>query len=851
MIELKNVSKVYQSKKNKVIALNNISFTLGNNGMTFILGKSGSGKSTLLNLLGGLDSPSNGEITIDNKSMNSFSNQDYDSYRNTYIGFVFQDFNLIEDYNVYENIILPLKLQKQIIDETKIDNLLKELELTEFKFRKINELSGGQKGRVAIARALIKDPKIILADEPTGNLDSETGKQIFNLLKEISKNRLVIVVSHDQESANIYGNRIIEIKDGNVINNSNPINEKNHDISKISLKQSKLPLKDSLFLGMKSLKHKKSKLVLSIILTSMALMFLGITFSLATFDVIYSEMNLLTKHKIDRVQIDKRHNVKDDIFYATPPLNQKDIDTINQKLNRKSFPIYKFNHPSTEYIENALRIKMPEFGENDSVYINSTPIEFIELEQASNISEQIIGSFPVNNNELLISNYLADLMIMRGIEVKDENNNTILFQPKTYEEIVNSNYLFYLDELENMKISGIIKYDLSKYEPLKNIIHISGDSEEETKYNDIILGFDEYAEIICNKIYVKKGFIQDYNLGIGNSLDDSSLYELKIPSFSLKDPLLYQVKYGFINEMIEYYDGEKWFTTNKLNKNEVIFNVKTLTDLNSNDYHQKLQNYYAENPTRPKNELEKEFFASYISKYKSLIGKNVKLEITKNNEQTFDNLKIIGLIGLDDTYRQDKTLFSKELMKDYISSTFYTSAIFVNKLNNKELKNIIKDFPLGETYSFNTIYSRDAYKFIESINLYRKIAFYLSLVFLFFSILLISNFVTTNINYKKKDIGILRALGARKKDIIKIFLWEGIVLIITSIILSSIMTIYASKWMNHWRFSSNPLIFEPFVFTINTFLFLLFIVTIIVLIASILPINKISKMKPVDAIFNR
>ena len=225
MIELKNINKVYQSKKNKVVALNNISFQLGNNGITFILGKSGSGKSTLLNLLGGLDSPNSGEIIIDKKSMSKFSNKDYNAYRNTYIGFVFQDFNLIEDYNVYDNITSSLKLQRQKIDEIKVDNLLKELELSEFKFRKINELSGGQKQRVAIARALIKNPKIILADEPTGNLDSETGKQIFNLLQKISKDRLVIIVSHDRENANIYGNRIIEIKDGQIIDDNNPIIE--------------------------------------------------------------------------------------------------------------------------------------------------------------------------------------------------------------------------------------------------------------------------------------------------------------------------------------------------------------------------------------------------------------------------------------------------------------------------------------------------------------------------------------------------------------------------------------------------------------------------------------------------
>ena len=187
MIELKNVSKTYKSKKgNNTKALDNVTLKFDNAGMTFILGKSGSGKSTLLNIIGGLDKYDSGDMSILGKSSKDFTQADFDSYRNTYIGFVFQEFNI----------------------------LLEKLELKDLKHRKVNELSGGQKQRVAIARALIKNPKVILADEPTGNLDSTTGKQVMDLLKEISKEKLVIIVSHDKESANTYGDRIIEIKDG-------------------------------------------------------------------------------------------------------------------------------------------------------------------------------------------------------------------------------------------------------------------------------------------------------------------------------------------------------------------------------------------------------------------------------------------------------------------------------------------------------------------------------------------------------------------------------------------------------------------------------------------------------------
>ncbi|MBO4539807.1 MAG: ABC transporter ATP-binding protein, partial [Clostridia bacterium] len=218
MLEVKNLVKEYRPKKgNPVRAVDGISLKFPEKGMVFILGKSGSGKSTLLNLLGGLDKYDSGEIIIKGKSSKDFSQSEFDSYRNTYLGFIFQEYNILNDFNVAQNIAIALQLQGQKATSERINEILKEVDLDGYGGRKPSELSGGQKQRVAIARALVKNPEIIMADEPTGALDSKTGLQVFDTLKKLSQDKLVIVITHDRDFAEMYGDRVIELKDGKVI----------------------------------------------------------------------------------------------------------------------------------------------------------------------------------------------------------------------------------------------------------------------------------------------------------------------------------------------------------------------------------------------------------------------------------------------------------------------------------------------------------------------------------------------------------------------------------------------------------------------------------------------------------
>ena len=225
MLEVKNLVKKYQiSKKSKtktVTALNNVSIKFPETGLIFLLGKSGSGKSTLLNAIGGLDTFDGGEIIIKGKSSKEFSQADFDSYRNTFIGFIFQEYNVLEEFTVAKNLSLAIELQGKAATKEKVNELLEMVEMKDFAKRKPNQLSGGQKQRVAIARALIKNPEIIMADEPTGALNSHNSDAVLNVFTKLHKEgQSIIMVTHDKKTA-LRGNRILYFKDGQIFGECN------------------------------------------------------------------------------------------------------------------------------------------------------------------------------------------------------------------------------------------------------------------------------------------------------------------------------------------------------------------------------------------------------------------------------------------------------------------------------------------------------------------------------------------------------------------------------------------------------------------------------------------------------
>ena len=282
MLQVKGLSKIFnQGKYNEVKALGSLDLVLPDKGMVFLVGESGSGKTTLLNILSSIEKPSGGEITVDGVNLSTAKEKVLNNYRNKEIGIIFQNYNLLQDETVESNIKLALELQgRSKFAKVKVQEVLNKVGLEGYEGRKITQLSGGQQQRVAIARALIKSPKIIFADEPTGNLDSETSENIMKLFKDLSDNRLVVIVCHDMDLAKEYADRIITLKDGS-IEKDEIINGKEKDTENVSVREEKkkakhLPFARQIKFAFKNLWAIKFRLIVVIFMLSISIATAGV-----------------------------------------------------------------------------------------------------------------------------------------------------------------------------------------------------------------------------------------------------------------------------------------------------------------------------------------------------------------------------------------------------------------------------------------------------------------------------------------------------------------------------------------------------------------------------------------------
>ncbi len=844
MIELKNVSKSYRLANGiEKKALDCVSLNFPDTGLVFVVGKSGSGKSTLLNIIGGLDKEDSGEVIVDGKSLKYFKNEDYDYYRNEYIGFVHQEANLIPDYNVYENIMIALKLKEMKISYEDCDKLLDYLSLNGLGNRNINELSGGEKMRVSIARALVKNPKILICDEPTGSLDLETGNQIFKILKSVSKNRLVIVVTHDINNAKIYGDYLIQIDNGSIISN-NLVCEALSNASFRSTR-SKLPFKEKFRFAFKNLFNNKVKMFFSLLLTFLSLVSLLISLNFNNTSIAHTQAKTLSDLGYNHITIKKyEHDKSDELmnYHWESYFDEDTFNKIEKYLGENYYRKYRIqengNYLKINYNLENFYTKKDKY--RDPYYYHNGDDDRFVVYNGENFD--IIGRTPTEADEIMIHSYLADLFMHVGIM-----SNGSYYYPKSYEELLNNKYIDF--GKYKLKVVGIINDgDLREYEYIKNASSFDGMISNIGR--GIIIKdktFEKFLEHIMEpsyNIYVSEKFLDSNNYTKDTVMANAILVvdDNKFKTYS---------ESAYLTSSIIAYNGNEFSTFEKLNDNEIIINTNYLNVISDGGYEKSLKMFIEDN----KDATEADFLIEYM-KDKNVVGNNVSIQFIKKDSKKeiskYDNLMIKGISLYDDIMFVSNNIGNEALTENVLNTEI---EVFENDV--KKLEILLRLFPtdghnkkLVENTSFmsSTFISGSMNDLFGSIDTYDILFLMLTGIFAVIGFIVLLNYSFSIIRDNTKTIGILRAMGTTKKDINNIFLYQNLFVFLFSFICAIILVLCLKIYENN--LISNYFTYNVVLFPLSLKVTLLTggIYLIIIFIANLFIANKVSSLNPVDAI---
>ena len=753
MLKLENITKIYEGKNFKQIALNDVTLAFRNNEFVSILGPSGSGKTTLLNIIGGLDKYTYGNLIIDGVSTKKYKERDWNNYRSKKVGFIFQSYNLINHQTVLSNVLLSLNIagkpKKESIKLAK--KVLKDVGLENYIKKKPKELSGGQMQRVAIARALVTNPDIILCDEPTGALDSQTSIQIMELLKEISKEKLVIMVTHNVTLANKYSDRVIALNDGVITYDTSPYEVENYSLKKIKNKRKTMNKFTSLSLSFNNLLTKKSRTLLTSFAGSIGIIGIALVLSLSKGTQKY--INKIEKNTFSKYPISIMESYID---------YQNMFD--KEKESCKNGSICSINDLTNNVV-------------NDNK-INS-------ISKFSNILKQ---------NYENINNYTLDINYNYNIDLNIYKDNKMI-----------ENSSLYFKEFFNNNSPLLKEYTL-----------IYGKLPE--KYNEIVIVTDENGKLPLS--LMKSLFINE-DIDLSKIINIS--YEKIIDS-----------KFKLVSETSYYiYENDTWqYIKNNQDKiNDILdksINLKITGILKLNKdaiisesgfigYSKKLINY-----------LNDEVNSSNIKKS---ILENKDINPLTNN--LYDENMTYEML-LDSISINDKNPIKIDIYpKDYKSK--------------EKIESIIKKY--NEENSNDKVYYTDYLKvFLNSITSLIKMITYVLTAFIGVS-LIVSSIMISIITYisvleRTKEIGILRSLGASKKDIKNIFKAETIIIGTISGFIGVGVTLLLNKVIDKVIYNLmgiSHITYLPW----NYIFYLILISIVLCLISGLVPAKIASKKDPV------
>ncbi len=948
MLEIRHLTKIYTVKGVETRALDDVSVSFGETGLVFLLGKSGSGKSTLLNLAGGLDAPTSGEVIVMGKSSKDFSGADFDSYRNTFVGFIFQEYNVLDEFTVEDNIALALELQGKSKDRERINSILRDVELEPYARRKPNTLSGGQKQRIAIARALVKDPQIIMADEPTGALDSATGRQVLDTLKRLSETRLVLVVSHDREFAEVYGDRIIELRDGKIVSDvtkehiaAEPVTEgirrigedtlsvqggtldertmreieaflresdgevliskgkndiasfrrvnrigedgaresfqktediprREYDGERTKFIRSRLPILKAMKIGASGLRLKPFRLILTILLTVVSFVMFGLASTMMLFNERSVLVNSFLSAGYDYITLDKGYEVRHfnggELSYTTTsPARFTPAEV--QKFGENAIGTYSVN------------LSFSQFKGESYYYLPQICALTVAGEGHPLAQRLLAGRLPEADDELCVSSYLLSCAAELDFLPSDEEG-TLADTPvkiSSAAELVGKRLVASNRVLSICGVfdSGEVPH---KYDRIKNL-------HSEDDYRDYAVELSLFAY----RSYLREGL---HTLAISTQTLADSFNEYDVPisyfdyaqlsytalgtdeygsyetaatrSFAVYDPAGSRPMLPVVmaEERTTLRDDEfiiPWFELVPLYREE----LPKESDEGYGEYKQfleRLENYsYGQDETLASDlkaflaahPITREYFSisydRYGPQYTSIGSFRIIGAILSSDgygfycsQKTYDKLIAAGSQSEETSYvPEEDATFGAVLVP------FEHSAAALNSLFDKI---DVTDPETDILYTVGNGLYGEVVMASGVVNELSVVFLVIGLVLAVFSSLLLFNFISMSITNKRKEIGILRAVGARGTDVFKIFFAESGIIVGICTLLALIGTTILTVVINNILRESIGFEVTLFVFGPVPILIMVAVALAVAFLSTFLPVYLAARKKPVESI---
>ena len=838
MLQLQHISKVYHTGDQEFHALKDISIRFRENEFVSILGQSGSGKTTLLNIIGGLDQYTSGDLLIQGKSTKQFKDRDWDSYRNHTIGFVFQSYNLIGHQTALSNVEIAMTLSGVSKAERKkrAIEVLERVGLKDHLYKKPSQMSGGQMQRIAIARALVNDPKVVLADEPTGALDSETSVQIMDLLKDIAKERLVIMVTHNPELAQKYSTRIVQVLDGNILSDSNPC-EPTEETKQVDIQftKTKMSFITALVLSFNNLLTKKGRTLLTAFAGSIGI--IGIALILALSNGVSDYVKKVQEDTLVSLPLTISEQNQSNLLATSPDLSEKPykdnhelgINTVLTNLLKKqigkndlaSFKTYLEEHAS----------KVESLTKDIRYRYNLQP--FIYASDTSNGPKSILPSTLADEVETAnqtMKGYLQNLNYWSEL-----SSDSSMLESKY--DVLEGRFPQDKSELvlivdENNQISDLLLYSLRIKDPseLNDTKKLDELSSQTYQYSDFI---GKTFKAVVNT----KRFVKENNLWL-NKIDNASYMKTQIENgLQLKIVGVLRQKDGTSSGVnapsggIAYTSALIDYTSEHIQNSDIVKEQEANQNLNvftGKDFAKDPKPFSSENLTEEEKiqlaKMTPEEQAQYVQQYND------------NSASTYEeNLAKMGVINK-----------SKPAAIELYTSSFQQKQDlkeFINAYNTAKKEAGEDDKVLAYSDDIQTIMS----SITTLVGVVTTVLVGFVAISLIVSSIMISIITYISVLERTKEIGILRAMGASKKDIRRIFTAETAIEGLISGVLGITITFLATfpinaivaKMTNVGNVAQLP---------IEVALILIGISIVLTMLAGLIPSRIAAKKDPVESL---